>query len=520
MALNYKLYLCASQRQIIYCFKKNTMLKTAIAKFLSKIIHHRNQKWALNPEIAQKNVLEKLVKQAQNTVFGTEHNFANIKTYEDFKKNVPIADYETLRPYIERALAGEPNVLWRKKPIYFAKTSGTTSGTKYIPITNDSIGNHTSGARDAFLAYIYEKKNADFLKGKIVYLSGSPVLETQNGIHIGRLSGISNHHIPSYLRRNQAPTHQTNCIADWEQKIDAITTETMNRNVTVIGGIPPWAQMYFDKLSAMKDGAPIAKIYKNLSLFVFGGVNFEPYRNKIEQSLGKKIDSIELFPASEGFFAYQNQQNDHGLLLRMDAGIFYEFIEASAFFEPNPKRICIDDVQLNTNYVLILNTNAGLWGYNIGDTIKFVGKNPYKIRVTGRIKHFISAFGEHVIGEEVDNAMRIVTQKHSVEVVEFHVAPQVSPAAGLPYHEWFIEFGDKKPAKITDFAADLDAAMTNQNIYYKDLVVGNVLKPLQITEVKPKTFINYMKSEGKLGGQNKLPRLADNRDLADKLALN
>jgi hypothetical protein len=493
------------------------MFITLIARIVAHIVHWRTQRWATKPEATQQKVFEKLIFLAKNTDFGKAHNFADIHTYEDFKRQVAITDYEGLRPYIEQALAGKSDVLWAGKPLYFAKTSGTTSGAKYIPITKNSMPNHISGARNALLAYVYDTRKTDFLRGKMMFLSGSPVLETKNGVPIGRLSGIVNHHVPPYLRRNQVPSYTTNCIDDWEQKVDAIVAETHHQNLTLIGGIPPWVQMYFDRLMAMKNGEPIKNIFKNLSLFVYGGVNFEPYRQKMEQTIGKKIDSIELFPASEGFFAYQNQQNDSGLLLRLDSGIFYEFVQADTFFGNNPVRVRIDDVILHQNYVLILNTNAGLWGYNIGDTVKFVSKNPYKIRVTGRIKHFISAFGEHVIGEEVDRAMQSVSKKYGAEVVEFHVAPQVNPNTGLPYHEWFVEFGAEEPSDMAGFTLALDAAMCQQNIYYNDLIIGNILQPLKITVVPPQSFIDYMKKIGKLGGQNKLPRLADNRQIADAL---
>jgi hypothetical protein len=369
------------------------------------------------------------------------------------------------------------------------------------------------------LCYIVETGKANFIDGKLIFLSGSPTLENKNGVYTGRLSGIVNHHVPNYLRKNQIPSYLTNCIEDWETKVDAVVDETMNQNMTLISGIPPWVQMYFDKLSERSGGKKMKDLFPNFNLFVYGGVNFEPYRAKIEESIGKKIDTIETYPASEGFIAYQDSQKEKELLLLTNNGMFYEFIPSDEFYNENPTRISLKDVELNKNYAIILNTNAGLFGYNIGDTIKFTSKNPYRILVTGRIKHFISAFGEHVIGEEVEYALMGIAKKHQVEVVEFTVAPNVNPKeGGLPYHEWFVEFG-KKPENMEQFALEVDEALQHKNIYYKDLINGNILKPLVIKPLPHNAFINYMKSEGKLGGQNKVPRLSNDRKIADKLSL-
>jgi hypothetical protein len=401
--------------------------------------------------------------------------------------------------------------------LYFAKTSGTTSGVKYIPISKESISYHINSARNALLCYIAETGNAKFINGNLIFLSGSPVLDTKNGILTGRLSGIVNHHVPAYLRKNQVPTYETNCIEDWEQKVDKVVDESLHKNMTLISGIPPWVQMYFDKLSERNAGAKIKDIFPEFNLFVYGGVNFEPYRAKIEASIGKRIDSIETYPASEGFFAYQDSQKENGLLLLTNNGMFYEFIPADEFYQASPTRISLADVQLNINYVLILNTNAGLFGYNIGDTIKFISKDPYRILVTGRIKHFISAFGEHVIGEEVEHALMSVANQLGIGIAEFTVAPQVNPdEGGLPYHEWFVEF-ENAPADIASFTHKVDKALQQKNIYYRDLIEGKILRTLIIRTLPQHTFIKYMKQQGKLGGQNKLPRLSNDRRIADDL---
>lgn len=495
-------------------------LKAFLAKQFANFVHKKNRKWLDNPVETQQKVFRDLIKTAKNTQFGNDHNFGQIKSYSDFAKNVPVRDYEGLKIYVDRVVQGEENILWTGKPLYFAKTSGTTSGAKYIPLTKESMPFHIEAARNAILAYIFETGKADFVDGKMIFLQGNPTLEEKNGINFGRLSGIVAHFVPKYLQKNRMPSWKTNCIEDWETKVDAIVEETFHENMSVISGIPSWVQMYFEKLK-QKGGKPVGEIFKNFNLFIYGGVNYEPYRNKFEHLIGRKVDSIELFPASEGFFAYQSRNfsaKDHkGMLLLLNAGIFYEFIKASEFSNPDARRFTIGEVELGVNYVLIISTNAGLWGYNIGDTIQFTSLKPYEIIVSGRIKHYISAFGEHVIGKEVEEALKEASQNTEVQINEFTVAPQITPNEGLPYHEWFIEF-EREPENIVAFAEKIDDAMRKQNVYYDDLIAGNVLQKLKISVVQPNGFQEYMKSIGKLGGQNKLPRLSNDRSIADKIS--
>ncbi|WP_226390669.1 GH3 auxin-responsive promoter family protein [Penaeicola halotolerans] len=489
---------------------------SSLSKPFASYIVKDQKKWSLAAAAHQDQIFNNLIKVGGQTLFGKDHHFGDIKNYEDFKKHVPVRDYEELRPYVDRILAGESDILWKGKPAYFAKTSGTTSGTKYIPITKDSIPNHINSARNALLTYIHQSKNARFLDGKLIFLSGSPVLEQLAGINTGRLSGIVNHHVPGYLRTNQLPTYKTNCIEDWEAKLERIIDETIHQDMRLISGIPPWVQMYFDRIQE-RTGKRIEEVFPNFSLFVYGGVNFEPYRAKLYESIGRKVDSIETYPASEGFIAYQDSQVDPGLLLLLNSGIFFEFIPADEYFNENPTRLRIDEVKLDVNYALIINSNAGLWGYSIGDTVKFISKDPYKLLVTGRIKHFISAFGEHVIGEEVEGAMKEAVSHHpEVELIEFTVAPQVTPSVGLPLHEWYIEFA-QAPKDMAAFEQTLDQALIKRNSYYKDLIKGSILRPLQVISLERDAFRNYMKSQGKLGGQNKVPRLANDRKIADEL---
>ncbi|MCH2193774.1 GH3 auxin-responsive promoter family protein [Kordia sp.] len=490
-------------------------IKALLAKPFAKHIQKKVSKWANNPLETQEKIFKKLIKDAAHTAFGKDHDFDNIQSHDDFVKRVPIRDYEALRPYIGRVVAGEKDILWKGKPVYFAKTSGTTSGAKYIPITKESMPTHVEAARNAILGYIAETGNTDFVDGKMIFLQGSPVLEEKNGVKLGRLSGIVAHYVPGYLQKNRMPSWETNCIEDWETKVEAIVDETLNEKMAIISGIPSWVQMYFERIEA-RTGKKIGEVFPDFKLFIFGGVNFEPYRNKFENLIGRKVDSIELYPASEGFFAYQNQQNDRGMLLQLNSGIFYEFVKADEFFDKNPTRITIKDVEVGVNYVMIISTNAGLWGYNIGDTVEFTSVKPYKVIVSGRIKHFISAFGEHVIGKEVEQALNDALQDSGASINEFTVAPKINPAEGLPYHEWFIEF-ESEPKNIAQFAATIDASLQQQNSYYFDLIEGKVLKRLQITKIEKDGFQIYMKSIGKLGGQNKIPRLSNDRKIAEIL---
>ena len=492
-------------------------IKSFLAKPFAGFIYKQIKKGMETAVQDQLSIFNQLIKVGAKTDFGKDHDLANIKTHEDFVRQVPLREYEAFKPYIEKIKQGRHNVLWKGQPIYFAKTSGTTSGVKYIPITKDSIPNHINTARNALLCYMAETGNTKFADGKLIFLSGSPELERVGGIPTGRLSGIVNHHVPKYLRSNQLPSYTTNCIEEWEEKLDKIVEETINQNMTLISGIPPWMQMYFDRLTE-KTGKKIGDLFPQFSLMVQGGVNFEPYKSKLFESIGRKIDCIEVFPASEGFFAFQDSQNAEGLLLNTNSGIFFEFVPAGEIFNENPTRLTLADVKVGENYALIISNNAGLWGYNLGDTVKFVSTNPYRIVVSGRTKHFISAFGEHVIGEEVEAALLKAAAEENIHITEFTVAPMIANGNGHEknYHEWFIEF-ENQPADMHAFAQKVDDNLRQKNVYNDDLISGNILEPLKISTIKKNGFIEYMKSIGKLGGQNKVPRLSNDRKIADEL---
>jgi hypothetical protein len=490
--------------------------KSFLAKPYAAIVHNKIRKEMVHAVASQQAMLQQLLKTGSKTSFGSEHKLQQVRSYDEYRQAVPIRDYEGFRSYIDQIKAGQQNVLWRGKPIYFAKTSGTTSGVKYIPITRDSISNHIDTAKNALLCYMAESGNTSFADGNMIFLSGSPTLERVGGIPTGRLSGIVNHYIPGYLRTNQLPSYETNCIEDWETKLDRIVSETQNRNMTLISGIPPWMQMYFDWLQQRNGSKKIKTLFPNLQVLVHGGVNFEPYKAKLFESLGGPMDTVETFPASEGFFAYQDTLDQEGLLLNTNSGIFFEFIPAGEIFDAKPTRLSLAEVQVGVNYALIINSNAGLWGYNIGDTVRFVSTNPYRLVVSGRIKHFISAFGEHVIGEEVEQAMLYAATRHQAHITEFTVAPRIQTDGELPYHEWFVEF-ERAPENMEAFALSVDEGLRQKNIYYDDLIRGGILQPLKIRPLKAQAFISYMKSVGRLGGQNKVPRLSNDRAIAEAL---
>ena len=492
-------------------------LKESLSKPFAQRVVAQTKRWSSNPFEAQKKVFGRLIKVGSNTAFGKQHNFNSIKSYKDFKEQVPISDYESLKPYIERVKSGESNVLWKGRPLYLSKTSGTTSGVKYIPITKESIRYQVSAARDSILHYIAESGNTSIVSGKMIFLQGSPVLDYSAKIPTGRLSGIVAHHVPSYLLKNRLPSFETNSIEDWESKVRAICRETLPERMTLISGIPPWVQMYFEMLLKISGKKTVKELFPEFQLFIYGGVNYMPYKKNMDRLIGGSIDTIELYPASEGFIAYQDSREKEGMLLLLNSGIFYEFIPAEEFFEENPSRIAIEDVELDKNYVILLTTNAGLWAYNLGDMVRFVSLKPYRVVVSGRIKHYTSAFGEHVIAEEVEKAVTHACSNTGSEVVEFHLAPQLNPENNeLPYHQWLVEF--KGMGKDCDqFAEALQSKMMELNTYYKDLIDGKMLQPLKVVILPQGSFTTYMKNIGKLGGQNKLPRLSNDRKIADEL---
>lgn len=491
------------------------MLKSAIANPYARIVTKAVMRRALDAVATQRAVLKQLLGAGARTAFGRDHDLGNVQDHAALVQAVPLRDYEGFRPYVERIIGGEQDVLWPGAPLYLCKTSGTTSGAKYIPITQESLPNHIQSAKRALLAYIAHSGKADFVGGKMIFLQGSPVLDRKGAIPMGRLSGIVANHVPRYLLKNRLPSYAVNTIPDWETKVDAIVEETLRHDMRLISGIPAWVQMYFERLLQRSGKRSVKEVFPNFSLFVYGGVNYAPYRARMEGLIGGQVPSVELFPASEGFIAYQDKDSGEGLLLVLDNGIYYGFLPMSGP-RSGARPLSIDEVEVGVNYALVLYTNAGLWGYEIGDTVKFLSLSPPRIVVTGRTKHFTSAFGEHVIGEEVESALRTATEQMPCEVTEFTMAPQLSPVDGLPYHEWFIEFA-VPPADLLRFASLIDQALQTRNPYYKDLITGNVLRQLVITRVALGGFTAWMKARGMNDAQSKMPRLANDRRYVEGL---
>jgi len=490
-------------------------------KFIVKILANNNEKSVhkrSNNAIGhQLKLFKYLTSVLHKTEYGKILGAQKDITISSFQKKIPIVNYEKITPFINKIANGEKNVLWKGLPKYFVKTSGTTSGVKYIPLSREMLKIQIRSTKEALLLYAQQTKNYDIINGKMMFIQGSPVVGRYKKVPCGRLSGIVANYVPSFLQKNRLPSMKTNSIEDWELKIKNIINETRNEDLRLIGGVPPWVIMYLEALLKTCNVNSIKKIFPNLSVFVYGGVNFSPYKNTFKKLVGK-IDFLELYPASEGFIGYQDNYKNTGMLLLTNHGVFYEFIETLDFINnENPKRVWLKDVKLNTDYVIILNTCAGLWGYNIGDTIKFISVNPYKIVITGRVQHFISAFGEHVINSEVEQALAESLKKHGGEIIGFTVCPEINKDSGAPGHDWFIEF-NKEPEDMRVFSVFLDQSLRSKNIYYNDLVGGKIIRPLNVFRLKRGAFNKYMDSVGRLGGQNKCPQISNDRKIGNYLS--
>lgn len=492
-------------------------------KFLDSLIllyaksqYKKMMRWVNNPHKTQNRIFKKLMLTLSKTEFGKEKGIFSKISYKEFCEKISIQDYESLRPYIEKIKEGKKNILWKGLPKYFAKTSGTTSGMKYIPISKESMPTHVGTAKLATLVYIYRYKKPELLWGKILFLQGSPILEETGGIPSGRLSGIVAHYVPKLLQLNKVPTKKTNSISNWENKTQKIAKEIYEKDLRIIGGIPPWIIGFFEKLQEIEGSKKnICDIFPNLGLYIYGGLNYKPYEQRILNLIGKKIDTLELFPASEGFYAFQDIQGDGSMLLQLNSGIFYEFIELKLFNTEKQKRLTIAQVKKDVDYVLIISTNAGLWAYNTGDVVRFKSLKPYKLIVSGRVKHYISAFGEHVIAEEIDNSIIHISEKYKIEISEFTVGPKISSEKNGCYI-WAIQ-AEIEPAILEKVARDLDFKLSEQNQYYKDLLEGDIISPCKIILLKKGIFKKYLEKKGKYGGQNKVVRLSNDLKIIEEI---
>lgn len=488
---------------------KSLLLKPYAASIAKKIIHASK-----NAVHIQNDILLKNIRYAESTAFGREHNFNKIYTHKDYTQNIPLRSYPLLKPYIERIMNGESDVLWPDRPKYLVGTAGTTGGIKHIPLSQESIPYHIQSAVKTGMNYAYRHGHMDVFDGKLIFLSGSPVLDMTGDIPIGRLSGIVNHEIPRFLRPLQVPSYETNSISDWNLKIEKIALETHKLDLRMIGGIPPWIVMYLEKLLEVSGKKFIIDVFPNLKMVIHGGVNYKPYRPVMDKLIGKNVDYVETYPSTEGYIAFQNDKDDDGLLLNVDGGVFYEFVPVEEINNQCPTRLTLDQVELDKNYALIINNNAGLWGSIIGDMVRFVSLNPYKIKMVGRISQFISAFGEHIVASDVDEVMARASYNSDAIIKEFTVAPEITDLKKR--HLWLIEF-EKEASSVADFAKSLDEEMKRQNFHYRDLIDGRVISPLQVIPIKSDSFRKYLKQKGALGGQNKVPRLSNTMEIANDL---
>ena len=492
-------------------------IKSTIISPIAKHISKKIEKDQRNAIAHQEKIRISNTKMASQTAFGKDYGLADIHTYDQYRNRIPVLHYEKIKGYMERVLLGEKNILWPGKPSYIVGTAGTTSGVKYIPLSKQSIPFHFGTARNATMSFAYRNNVLDLFDGKLLFLSGSPKLDkTEGGIPTGRLSGIVNHQVPQWMRRNQVPNYDTNVIPDWEEKVMGIIKEVHQKDLRMISGIPPWVTMFMEQLTDFTNKKTVMEVFQNLRLFIYGGMNYEPYRQKMEHLIGKSLLSLETYPATEGFIAYQTHADENSLLLNTNAGVFFEFVPVDKLSDAESNRIPLAEVKVGIRYAIMLSNNAGLFCSMIGDIVEFTSVDPYRLLVKGRTKHFISAFGEHVIGQEVEKAFASALIKHQLPIDEFTVAPMIDPKdGGLPYHEWHMEVAPTIDLK--EFSNTLDQEMQKANFHYKELVEGKVIRPLQLVKLHPGSFARYQKSLGKLGGQNKVARLSNDRKIVEAI---
>lgn len=459
--------------------------------------------------------LKKLISQNKSTVFGLAHQFESIKNYANYTQSVSPRYYEEFQTYIEKIKKGEKNILQSGSPLYLLMTSGTTAGTKFIPISKSGIQHQINAAMKLLCFHSYHQGNADFMGFKMIFLQGSPELNYDLAIPVGRLSGVVYHHIPRFFQRNKLPTYQTNIISNWQEKVDKIVAETVGENISILGGIPPWCIQYFEKLITKSKAKNLRALFPNLSIYIYGGLDFGSYREKMKQLLGDKVACLQTFPASEGFFGIQDLPNSDEMLLLVNQGIFYEFIPIEEVEKEKPKAILIKDIILNTSYELMVTTDSGLWRYRMGDLIQFTNLAPYRIKVVGRTSQFISAFGEHVIGFEIENTMQAAIQEFQLDIEEYHVCPNVENK----HYEWYIEF-NQLVVDITSLQNYLDTKLSGFNKYYAHLIDGNIINSCQIIVLSKGRFAQLRSKLGKDGGQNKVIRLSNNKKFASQLIEN
>jgi hypothetical protein len=493
-----------------------SFLNTVTTWFLKKRMH-QIELFKKYPLEVQNEVLINLLKNAENTEFGKKYNFNSIKDYSSFSNNIPLTDYENFLKYIERSIKGESNIFWSSAIKWYAQSSGTTNSvSKFIPVSKESLEEcHYKAGKDVLCLYVNNNKDSNLFSGKSLRLGGSKKLYENNNYYFGDLSAILIDNLPLWAEMLSAPNNEISLMDKWDEKIKAIINSTLNENITSLAGVPSWMLILLNKILEERNETTIKDIWENLEVYFHGGVNFDPYINQFKSVLGDGVRFYETYNASEGFFAIQDRNDHNDMLLMLDYGIYFEFETLDNKLKP--KIINLSKVKLDTNYALIISTNAGLWRYKIGDTIKFTSLDPFRIKITGRTKSFINAFGEELIIENAENALNKTLLKHKSTIVEYTVAPSFISKKDSGCHQWLIEF-EKKPSDISKFCEDLDKYLQELNSDYKSKRFKNItMKRLEIIVAKEKLFFEWLKFKNKLGGQNKIPRLCNDRMIIDEL---
>ena len=494
-------------------------LSPAISR-LARLRLGRIEHWMQHPVAVQREVLQHLVTSAQYTEFGRKYNFSKIFSIREYKQAVPIHEYDDLKPYIQRIMNGEQNILWNTQINWFAKSSGTTSDkSKFIPVSEESLQDcHYKGAKDVLTMYYDFNPDSDLLTGKGLVIGGSHTIsQVHEDVHYGDLSAVLLQNAPFWGNWIRTPELSIALLDEWEDKIERLAKNTIQENVTSISGVPTWTLVLIRRILEITGKRTLAEVWPSLELYIHGGVAFTPYHRQFRNLIGKDIHYLDMYNASEGFFAAQGNPNDDGMILFLDHGIFMEFMPVEEYGRPHPETIGLDAVETGRNYALVINTNGGLWRYLLGDTIQFTSRKPFRIKVSGRLKHFINAFGEEVIVDNTDKAVAIACEKTGAIVNDYTAAPVYFSEGGNGAHEWLVEF-EKKPADLQQFVSELDKALQNINSDYEAKRHKDIALRMPVLHVLEKgVFSSWLKRKGKLGGQHKVPRLSNDRKYIDEI---
>ena len=488
--------------------------------FLARLRYNRIHNWINHPAAAQREVLQSLITDAQYTVFGKQYNFAKMFTVREFKERVPLSCYEQMSPYIERMMNGEENVLWNTPVSWFAKSSGTSNDkSKFIPVSEESLQeNHFKASKDVLTKYYNNFPSSDLLTGKSLVVGGShQISQLSEDIQCGDLSAVLMQNSPFWGQWLRTPELSIALLDEWENKIEQLAQATSVENVTMLAGVPTWTLLLLKRILEITQKETIKEVWPNLELYINGGVSFVPYRKQFETIIGKPINYLEIYNASEGFIAGQEKPGDEGMLLFTEHGIFYEFMPLEEYKKNHPKTLGLTSVQLNKNYAIVISTTGGLWRYVMGDTVEFTSLNPYKIKITGRLKHYMNAFGEEVIVDNADRAIAAAAQKTNSVVKDYTAAPIHFTANSNGAHEWLIEF-DKAPENLSVFAKEMDAALKAVNSDYEAKRHKDIALRMPVVHaLKAGTFTEWLRTKGKVGGQHKVPRLSNERKIVEEI---